>query len=437
MMNQQALGNFLFKAVGLCFVLNALQAYAVGPVPIPWFANALMLVVFSIFAFNFKFRMAPGLRFFSIFIFWLLLDYLAVTLLKGIPGVLPGKATLSYVPYISLRFVTFFTFAAAVMLIFWLQEKHYSTRLIDLLISLGVWVAFYALYVYFAQLNGLPEIPRNRIGTSGEEQAVAFNYAFHRAMGPFREPSHLAEWLLVPLFLSLWKYEKVLNWRTCLLAVCLLLTASLSGISAFLGGLAIAFLLNLQKSAKFWLQPVKIVSAVCVAVTCFGLFVGGKKKESSRSGSLGTVLWERVEPIIFEKGLKSSNRDYVYIYAEQRPLSLFGSGLGNANIEFSRYTGSSATASFLSLYLYVLYSSGLVGLVLLILFLGFPIVYFLLNRFREGDPKNHYILAGYLAWLIGYAVHSEELSLHFAFIYCILVGLIYFGTDETKNSNHL
>ena len=68
--------------------------------------------------------------------------------------------------------------------------------------AVGVLCAAMALYIYVAQLSGLPEPPRTRMGTGGDQQATTFTYAFHRAMGTFQEPGDLASWLVLPLFLS-------------------------------------------------------------------------------------------------------------------------------------------------------------------------------------------------------------------------------------------
>ena len=223
--------------------------------------------------------------------------------------------------------------------------------------------------------------------------------------------------LVVPLFLSLYIEDKLLNIKTLSMVTILLLTGSMTGIGAVLIGGVGAYILSFRFELRALVLPVKVALSTLLALGLFSALAGVTGKDVS----LIKVLWERAEPIVQEQGLEKSNRDYVYIYVNRNPFTLLGEGVGNANLRFSQHVNIGATASFLSLYLNTLYSVGWIGFVLLVCVLALPVVFFIRSPSLRSDVKAVYLLSAYLGWLVVYGVHSEELSTSFAAIYAILI----------------
>ena len=239
--------------------------------------------------------------------------------------------------------------------------QRYRHEVFKTLVTIGGIVALAAIYIYVAQVFTLWEPPRTRIGTQGEEQRTIFSYAFHRAMGTFREPSHLAEWMLVPFLVSLLQNQLRSFVWPMLMGSVILLTGSLTGILGGVLGFAIATLI---------LNPIRLstlkltVALVIIAGISYVLFSVLVVSYSDTNTDLFSVIWDRVQPI-FEGGMGASNRGYVYEYFATEPIPAVGQGLGNAGLYFSNYCGTELVTSLLSLYFSTLYSTGYVGLVLL------------------------------------------------------------------------
>jgi hypothetical protein len=253
------------------------------------------------------------------------------------------------------------------------------------------------------------------MGTGGEEQHVVFTYAFHRALGTFREPSHLAEWLLVPFFLGLLPHRaRDLLWPM-LIGLVVLLTGSLTGIGgAALGsGVAVAILNPLRfgtVKTAFGLVFVLGISYVMFSLLAVSYGDGGV--------DLLQVVCDRVKPIL-EGGMGQSNRGPIYEYLESSPIPALGQGMGNATLCFSDYMGVDIVASFLSLYFNTLYSTGYVGFLLLCLYLLQPIWAMWRAPRVASKHRRLVFLAAYCSWLVVYAVHAEELSIMFATVYAM------------------
>ncbi len=154
-----------------------------------------------------------------------------------------------------------------------------------------------------------------------------------------------------------------------------------------------------------------------IGLASFSMFVSSK---GSQGASLIDVLVKRVEPLQ-EKGVGQSNRNYVYSYLASKDIPWFGEGLGNSNLKFTQATGLNATASFLNLFINIELSLGYIGLALFIVFLVTPFFILFANRFYKFEADHYLILASFFGWLIVFFAHSEELSLHFAITYSLLI----------------
>lgn len=402
--------------------LQACAAYSIGPVPLQWIAQAGIVLLFLWLFLRRHIRVFTSFHLLMIFLMWTLGVTLANMLSTDYSVLVPPLATTPYLVYVSLRIFTLVTFIATVGITYWLMEANQGETLIRRCAYLGVIVAIYGFYVYLAQVKGWPEIPRTRVGTTGREQITVFSYAFHRAMGSFREPSHLAEWLILPLFFSL----SLKSWKGILLPLIigsvLLLTGSLTGILSSLFGISVAALFAVRRLIPESARGLKYLIPIVIAGIVFSLLV---VKNNDGSGNLVEVLWKRVEPLLSEKGAEASNRDYVYHYISHRPIPVVGVGLGHSNLVFSKSMRIEATASFLNLYINIAYSLGLIGLGLFIWLIIYPFFIFIRNSGHRPKIRAFFVTGAYMAWLVTFFAHSEELSVHFGIIYAM--ALYIFG----------
>ena len=402
----------------LTLVLHSLAAYAIGPIPFPWLAQILAMYLFLWIGFKSGLRIAPGMVLFVFFFVYALVITSYQSIIGDYFRFMPPKATTPYLMYVALRFMTMASFGALVFAAFWFLVRGWKPQVVRLLTVLCFVFSLAAIYIYLAQIYGLPEPPRTRMGTGGGEQSVKFTYAFHRALGTFREPSHLAEWLVLPLFMSFASGGMLAYLARGLGVIALFLTGSLTGIGAILGGMAGGFLFMMPFMSMAVVKSVfRMVLIGAIGLSAFSLVVSSK---GSKGADLIDVLVKRVEPLK-EKGVGQSNRNYVYAYLASKDIPWFGEGLGNSNLKFTQATGLNATASFLNLFVNIELSLGYIGLALFIVFLVTPFFILFANRFYKFDADHYLILASFFGWLFVFFAHSEELSLHFAVNYSLLI----------------
>ncbi len=401
------------------YFLSAMGAYSLFGVPIQWLSLlGIMSLTFWIIS---KGRLAAhtGITVLIALVGWALFITVFNMVVSDASTLMPPKATTGYLPYVGLRVLNILAFAAVINCTSWLLNKNQGNKIIEAISTIGVVISLYALYAYVAQVYGLPEIPRSRIGTSGGEQSVKFSYAFHRAMGSFREPSHLAEWLMLPFMIS-FTCRKFPNTKALIISATILLSGSLTGIFGVIGGFCVAAALSLGHWSRVGSQLTRVFLPIALAGLIFSAFVSVNEK---KYGGLAEVMWSRIEPI-FKEGVKGTDRNYVYTYTEKHPAKFFGEGLGNANLRFSKDQKLEATASFLNLYLNTLYSLGYLGLALLIWFILSPLLIVAFRNRLSHNAHFYFILSGYCGWIIIFFSHAEELSYQFGVAYALLVYLI-------------
>ncbi|HLM66883.1 MAG TPA: hypothetical protein VK358_05105, partial [Longimicrobium sp.] len=398
------------------FVGTALGAYAFGPVPVQWLAQLLAIGAAGFLLLNRRLAPVPGLTPVVWLLGWALVVTFANAMWRNYAGLMPQLASSPYPVYVGLRFLNLLAFAAAAALTFWVLERGHRELVLRRIVWVGSVLAVAGIYIYFAQVNGWWEPGRTRLGTSGDAQATAFAYVFHRAMGTFREPSHFAEWLLMPFLLSFSFRGRGKRLHIAVLAVALLLTGSLTGIVVgVLGGLAGALILG----NPFGAGRVKLVARLGLAGALAMLAFNAVVVSQRDSANLFEIFRDRIMPVL-NGGLGESNRGYVYAYAGSRPLPFLGSGLGHAQLEFSSDTGNAIVSSFLNLYLNTWLSLGVVGITLMVLLLALPAVRLARHPRYRTEPDLLMLMAAYVGWLLMYTVHSEELTLVFG----ILFGLV-------------
>lgn len=398
-------------------LFSALEAYNVGPVPFTWIGQ-VSAVAFFIWAFlREKKLVIPGIKLTYIYLIWAIIITAWYYIEADYEELMPSKATLPYWGFISLRLLNISAFIATIYITSLLLEQGYKNRLMKWLVVLGTLESLASVYIYLAQVYGLPEPTRNRIGTDGGEQITTFSYEFHRAMGTFREPSHLAEWLVVPLFVCLTSRKKI--WLVCafLISSAILLSGSLTGILGGVFGYIVAGI----SSGFFNSKNIKIqLSLVLIAVVSLYGFNKLAASNSNYNVDLIETIESRIVPIIYEGGVQKTNRDYVYEYFSSQDIPLLGYGLGNANLLFTQYLDWQVVSSFLSLYIYSLHSLGVPGFCLLLIVLFRPVALFWLGRKQFNQISVIPIMAAYFAWLVMFALRSEEFSFIFAVVWAIV-----------------
>lgn len=415
-----------FNVFCILVIINGIASVSIAGVPLQWVGIACGLVVGSYFFSRVKGLNGPLIVPLAFLLFGVMVLNLANW--QYFQGNFPSAATTPYSVFIALRYLNIFSFIAIVVIVSRLCQTGNEPRVLRFLVNLGGVVACYAIYVFVAQTYGLPELfPRSRLGTGGGEQATTFSYAFHRAMGPFREPSHLAEWLMMPFALSFINKPRSLKLPKLLMGLVILMTGSMTAIMA----LAIAF--PLAFGIVYWrLKRIRLswwlLKELFGGVAFFSVLTIGTNW--ALSGRLFETIYGRTREII-DGGMAASNRSYVYEYLAGMPLSLFGDGLGNANIAFSLAIDNRLISSLLSIYFNMLYSAGVIGFSVFIVVLLYPLFRVLVKKNRENGRAIFLITWSYIAWLVDFGVHSEELTIMFGISY----ALLFFNTQRIGPRN--
>ena len=186
-----------------------------------------------------------------------------------------------------------------------------------------------------------------------------------------------------------------------------LLSGSLLGILGLMVGCA--FILVFLKQAIAWRMCVLILVAA-VLITGLGHFFG--------IDFMGTIAPRVVQ--LFESGPEATNRGYVYDYVVSAPPPLLGYGLGNANLLFSVYRHSDLVSSHISLFVNMWFSLGVVGLVLMSLYVAYPVLTPRLWANAARDILSTGLFTGVVTWLVMFAGHAEELTVMFGVVYALI-----------------
>jgi len=403
--------RFVLQWFLFLFFLTSLGAYNAGPVPVSWLAQSgFIALAAGVILFNDRIRVVPGAGFLIFFLAW---AFVVTAAHYGeFSEMMPIASTLPYPAYITFRHINIISFAATLYLTYWLVSEGEGQALVRWIVIIASVVAVVALYIYLAHMFHLPEPPRNRMGTAGGagKQVTEFSsgegLSHSRATGTFREPGYLAEWLILPLFLSFAFRNRMARMSSAAMAAAFALTLSMTGFFSVVAGTIGALLITRPFSKRTY----KVVGvAVLVGAVAFLLlsrisvgFAGENRI------SLGTLVGDRVIFTIIG-GIAKSNRSYVYDFVAENPIPAFGIGLGNGNLIFAREIGTVSPVSFLSLYLFTLYSAGYPGMILLGSFLARPIVQYV-TSFKRTIAITPLLFMGYLAYLVSFTVGSEELT---------------------------
>jgi hypothetical protein len=417
--------KFIFISFLVLLAGNSLNAYNIGRIPIQWIANLGFVGLVLHMLLTNKLYFVPGTKVIFVFFAWGLVITILNMVFRDYAIIMPSNSTTPYYLFISLRFLTYACFIAAVYCAYGILVSQGSAALIKWIVIIGTVSAILAIYILIAQIFNLFEIPRSRIEVIGLKQNVGIftclNFRYYRAMGTFIEPSILADWLMAPFFLSMRSGKRILNASSFLIGMALFLTFSLSGILSVLIGIGGAVFLSIFSSKMSIYKVVTFIKAVLFVTICYFII---DLVYSSLSGmkftSIGDMLRDRISPIL-RGGIKGSNRYYIYEYIAANAMPFFGYGVGNANILLSNGLGIPIMASFLSLYLNTLFSMGIVGVALLIIFISWPLFEFYRIRKFRNYGQLFLLLGCHFSYIFAFMVNQEELTITFAIIYALLI----------------
>lgn len=402
-------------------IANALAAYCIINIPFEWLSQVGFIAIIIFLFFDRNLYIVPGSKILFSLFFWAIIVTSVNIFFKDYISLMPALSTTSYPLFVCLRFIKLLSFIAAIYLIYWLLVKGKRYSVIKWTVIIGTIVSIIAIYYYFVRIYGLPVFLPNRLSTGGRipTEFGTYTYAFHRATGTFREPSHLAEWLIVPFFLSFIYCEKKFNAYAIIMGATILLTGSMTGIvGGIIGFIAAIIITNIFKLDNLKIF-IRVIVLTLIVLIIFNVLVISYTAERI---NIFKIINNRLSPILFKGGMVQSNREYVYRYISNNPPSLlFGSGLGNSNILFSQYLNSNLICSFLSLYFNYLYSTGVLGTILLCIFLFNPVIKVMLSKKIRQDSQIIFMIAPYISYLVMFAVHSEEFTIMFAIIYALMI----------------
>lgn len=409
------------------FFLEAMAAYNVAKIPVPWIGQAgtIALALGVVFYRN-SMRVIPGFSILLLFIGWNV--FVSAVHAGEFSWFMPIHSTLPYWAYITVRYVNLMSFVSTMYLTYYVIDSGQGQKLVRGLVWVGILVCAISLYIYLAHWFGLPELSRNRLGTSGAAQPTLFTGEggfYHRATGTFQEPSGLANWLILPFFLVLRYNGKWKRAFTTIIALTLILTVSLTGIFSIVVGTVVALLITRPLSGRSYKM---LATAAIVAGLIFLVLTQISIGLKTSGNSLTSILGGRIASTL-TGGLAGSNRGYIYEFMAENPFPPFGLGMGNGNLYATLIMKNESVVAFLSLYVFTLYSSGYIGMILLGAFLLRPIAEYVAS-YRYVMRAAPYFLMAYLAFLTSAAAGSEELTPMFA----VAAGLVAFEARAFSSS---
>lgn len=405
----------LFKFL---FFISALSSYALLGIPIQWLGLAFSCAIFILMLFKKNFLISKIHLPLYLFVMWSFFVTLISMPFNTFP--MPSLATSGYEIFIFLRLLKLIAFLSIFIITIKVMEIYGYRNITKHIINLGFFIAIYSFYTYFATLYNLPELPRNRLGTGGAEAVTSFTYDFHRATGTFLEPSHLGEWLSLPFLLSFIIQERLIIFKRVTMGIVILLTGSFGTILSIILGLCLTVLIllvDLRRNALMLSMLKYIFVATLLIIISFLLI------NILLSGIFIDQLGERLSSLT-EFGLVGSNRGYVYLFLANNPVPITGYGLGFSNLFLTNISGGTAMMSFLSLYINTLYSSGIIGFIILIVALFYPLFLIIINSSRNKKSDVFYIVWAYITLLILFIVNMEELTVTFAISYASVINLL-------------
>jgi len=447
--------NIVYLILFIGFLFNALDAFSVFGVPLPWVSTAIFLFLFINLIFDKKFEINSLV---SQYFYWTIYCVLITIIFLFFQyETLITNSIASPLFYVLLRLLNFLSFFSIIYSLNKILNINNRDKIIELISYASIIISVLSLVSYFSYVMNFPDLSRNRMGTGIGFQSIIKACTVLRNYGTFREPSFLAVWIAPTIPLYFYNAREKNYWYvlSVLPITCLVLTRSLTGVMSFIIAVLLVFILSLLQKSKLNLRllfPIFVLGICLVFANLFAYkfppldedqcppytpdycsceYYDDEQDRAKNSTDITTSIFSRLFAVI-NSGISSFDslnliRENMY----EDNVSILGSGLGISNIKFSdnyainktqsdlqylirngviieRYENS--IVSFNNLYLNILFSTGIFGFFWLILLL----IKTLKNLPINNIHFNQYLNMSIFVILIMYFFQGEELSVWLA-----------------------
>ena len=447
--------NIVYLILFIGFLFNALDAFSVFGVPLPWVSTAIFLFLFINLIVEKKFEVNSLV---SQYFYWTIYCVLITIIFLFFQyETLITNSIASPLFYVLLRLLNFLSFFSIIYSLNKILNINNRDKIIELISYASIIISVLSLVSYFSYVMNFPDLSRNRMGTGIGFQSIIKACTVLRNYGTFREPSFLAVWIAptIPLYFYNAREKKYWYFLSILPITCLVLTRSLTGVMSFIIAALLVFTLSLLQKSKLNLRllfPIFVLGICLVFANLFAYkfppldenqcppytpdycsceYYDDEQDRAKNSTDITTSIFSRLFAVI-NSGISSFDslnliRENMY----EDNVSILGSGLGISNIKFSdnyainktqsdlqylirngviieRYENS--IVSFNNLYLNILFSTGIFGFFWLILLL----IKTLKNLPINNIHFNQYLNMSIFVILIMYFFQGEELSVWLA-----------------------
>ena len=447
--------NIIYLVLFVGFLFNALDAFSVFGVPLPWVSTAIFLFLFINLIVEKKFEVNSLV---SQYFYWTIYCVLITIIFLFFQyETLITNSIASPLLYVLLRLLNFLSFFSIIYSLNKILNINNRDKIIELISYASIIISVLSLVSYFSYVMNFPDLSRNRMGTGIGFQSIIKACTVLRNYGTFREPSFLAVWIAPTIPLYFYNAREKNYWYvlSVLPITCLVLTRSLTGVMSFIIAVLLVFILSLLQKSKLNLRllfPIFVLGICLVFANLFAYkfppldedqcppytpdycsceYYDDEQDRAKNSTDITTSIFSRLFAVI-NSGISSFDslnliRENMY----EDNVSILGSGLGISNIKFSdnyainktqsdlqylirngviieRYENS--IVSFNNLYLNILFSTGIFGFFWLILLL----IKTLKNLPINNIHFNQYLNMSIFVILIMYFFQGEELSVWLA-----------------------
>ena len=447
--------NIVYLILFIGFLFNALDAFSVFGVPLPWVSTAIFLFLFINLIVEKKFEVNSLV---SQYFYWTIYCVLITIIFLFFQyETLITNSIASPLFYVLLRLLNFLSFFSIIYSLNKILNINNRDKIIELISYASIIISVLSLVSYFSYVMNFPDLSRNRMGTGIGFQSIIKACTVLRNYGTFREPSFLAVWIVPTIPLYFYNAREKNYWYvlSVLPITCLVLTRSLTGVMSFIIAALLVFTLSLLQKSKLNLRllfPIFVLGICLVFANLFAYkfppldedqcppytpdycsceYYDDEQDRAKNSTDITTSIFSRLFAVI-NSGITSFDslnliRENMY----EDNVSILGSGLGISNIKFSdnyainktqsdlqylirngviieRYENS--IVSFNNLYLNILFSTGIFGFFWLILLL----IKTLKNLPINNIHFNQYLNMSIFVILIMYFFQGEELSVWLA-----------------------
>jgi len=447
--------NIVYLILFIGFLFNALDAFSVFGVPLPWVSTAIFLFLFINLIVEKKFEVNSLV---SQYFYWTIYCVLITIIFLFFQyETLITNSIASPLFYVLLRLLNFLSFFSIIYSLNKILNINNRDKIIELISYASIIISVLSLVSYFSYVMNFPDLSRNRMGTGIGFQSIIKACTVLRNYGTFREPSFLAVWIVptIPLYFYNAREKKYWYVLSVLPITCLVLTRSLTGVMSFIIAALLVFTMTLLQKSKLNLRllfPIFVLGICLVFANLFAYkfppldedqcppytpdycsceYYDDEQDRAKNSTDITTSIFSRLFAVI-NSGISSFDslnliRENMY----EDNVSILGSGLGISNIKFSdnyainktqsdlqylirngviieRYENS--IVSFNNLYLNILFSTGIFGFFWLILLL----IKTLKNLPINNIHFNQYLNMSIFVILIMYFFQGEELSVWLA-----------------------